>query len=234
MQLSERLLALSQMVNQDFILADVGCDHGYIPIYLIKHHRIPRAIAMDIGSGPLKRAMENIRAYGLEGYIETRLSDGVEALNPGEADCVLISGMGGPLMEKILTDGEEVLESVKELILQPQSDLARFRFFLEKKGYQILQENMIQEDGKFYPMMKVKRREADTGNLGYSLLEHRYGPLLLEQRHPVLRIYLEKELDTLNKIVDNLRVQPGESAQKRLMELEEERKLPKEALKIYG
>ncbi len=232
MQLSDRLRALSQMVSQDFVLADVGCDHGHIPIELVKSHRIPRAIAMDIGKGPLQRAAENIRAYGLEGYIETRLSDGVEALKPGEADCVLISGMGGPLMEKILTEGEEVLGSVKEIILQPQSDLPHFRVFLKEKGYSIVCENMIQEDGKFYPMMKVVPGRESLKE-GYSLLEYRYGPLLLKQRHPVLRVYLEKELDTLDKIMENLKEQPGESAQRRFKELSEERKLPKEALKLY-
>ena len=105
MQLSKRLQALADLVSQDHVLADVGCDHGYIPVFLIQNQRRPKAIAMDIGEGPLKRAQENIRSYGLEGYIETRLSDGLSKLQPGEADTILISGMGGPLMEKILTEG---------------------------------------------------------------------------------------------------------------------------------
>ena len=119
-QISRRLKAVAALVSPGLVLADVGCDHGYIPIYLIQKGQIPRAIAMDINQGPLLRDREHIREWGLDDYIETRLSDGVEALNPGEAQCLVIAGMGGPLMEKILTQGKHVVENMKELILQPQ------------------------------------------------------------------------------------------------------------------
>ena len=99
-QISRRLSAVAALVSPGLVLADVGCDHGYIPIYLIQKGQIPRAIAMDINQGPLLRAREHIREWGLEDYIETRLSDGVEALKPGEAQCLVIAGMGGPLMEE--------------------------------------------------------------------------------------------------------------------------------------
>ncbi|MDO5392276.1 MAG: class I SAM-dependent methyltransferase [Eubacteriales bacterium] len=229
MQLSKRLQALANLVSQDHVLADVGCDHGYIPIFLIQNHRIPKAIAMDIGEGPLQRAQENIRSYGLEGYIETRLSDGLAKLNPGEADTILISGMGGPLMEKIITEGKSVAEQADEMILQPQSDIPRFRKFLTEMGYVIMQENMIEEDGKYYPMMKAVRGNAQP----CSELEYRYGPVLLRQCHPVLKQYLERERDNLQLIVDNLRKQSGESVQKRLLELEQEQQISREALDSY-
>ena len=229
MQLSKRLQALADLVSQDHVLADVGCDHGYIPVFLIQNQRIPKAIAMDIGEGPLKRAQENIRSYGLEGYIETRLSDGLSKLQPGEADTILISGMGGPLMEKILTEGEEAARCADELILQPQSDIPHFRKFLTAMGYAIVQENMIEEDGKYYPMMKAVHRNAQP----YSELEYRYGPILLGQRHPVLKQYLERERDNLHMIVENLRKQLGESAKKRLLELEREQQISREAFDYY-
>lgn len=229
MQLSKRLQALADLVSQDHVLADVGCDHGYIPIFLIQNHRIPKAIAMDIGEGPLQRAQENIRSYGLAGYIETRLSNGLAKLNPGEADTILISGMGGPLMEKILTEGKTVMNQADELILQPQSDIPHFRKFLTAMGYGIVQENMIEEDGKYYPMMKAVRGSAKP----YSELEYRYGPVLLRQCHPVLKQYLERERDNLQQIVENLRKQPGESAKKRLLKLEKEQQISREALDSY-
>ena len=229
MQLSKRLQALADLVSQDHVLADVGCDHGYIPIFLIQNHRIPKAIAMDIGEGPLQRAQENIRSYGLEGYIETRLSDGLAKLNPGEADTILISGMGGPLMEKIITEGKNIVCQADELILQPQSDIPHFRKFLTAMGYVIVQENMIEEDGKYYPMMKAVRGSTEV----YTELEYRYGPVLLRQCHPVLKQYLERERENLQLIVDNLRKQPGESAKKRLLELQKEQKISREALDSY-
>lgn len=126
MQISKRLEAVASFVEQGSVIADVGCDHGYIPIYLYQKGMIPKAIAMDVNKGPLERAEIHIREYGLGEYITTRLSDGVRALKPNEADAVVIAGMGGALMEKIIEEGEETLKSVSYLILQPQSELAHF------------------------------------------------------------------------------------------------------------
>ena len=106
---------------------------------------------MDVNEGPLLRAKAHIREWGLENYIETRLSDGVQALKRGEVQSVVIAGMGGPLMEKILLEGREVLLEISELILQPQSEIAHFRKFLAQQGYRIVQEDMIEEEGKYYP-----------------------------------------------------------------------------------
>ena len=101
------------------------------------------------------QAQEHIRQYGLEEYIQTRLSDGLEGLKAGEGDTLVIAGMGGPLMERILTDGRSVRNSFSELILQPQSDIPHFRRFIQSEGWEITEEKMVEEDGKFYPMMRV-------------------------------------------------------------------------------
>ena len=130
MQLSLRLSAVAGLVTRGNRLVDVGCDHGYLPVYLYQNQIIPKAIAMDVRKGPLSRAQEHIAQYGLGEYIETRLSDGLAALKEGEGDTLVIAGMGGPLMERILTDGEKVRESFLEMILQPQSDIPHFRRFL--------------------------------------------------------------------------------------------------------
>ena len=155
MQLSLRLSAIADMVTEGNRLVDVGCDHGYLPVYLIQEKKIPSAIAMDVRKGPLSRAQEHIRQYGLEEYIQTRLSDGLAALKAGEGDTLVIAGMGGPLMERILTDGKSVRDSFSELILQPQSDIPHFRRFIQSEGWDIVEEKMVEEDGKFYPMMRV-------------------------------------------------------------------------------
>ena len=101
MQLSLRLSAIAGLVTRGNRLVDVGCDHGYLPVALYLDGKIPKAIAMDVRKGPLSRAQEHISQYGLNTYIETRLSDGLEALKPGEGDTLVIAGMGGPL------DGED-------------------------------------------------------------------------------------------------------------------------------
>lgn len=232
MQLSLRLSAIAEMVTEGNRLVDVGCDHGYLPVYLVLQHKIPGAIAMDVRKGPLSRAQEHLEAYGLGEYIETRLSDGLHALNPGEGDTLVIAGMGGPLMEKILTEGERVLDSFQELILQPQSDIPHFRHFLLEKGWDIVKENIILEDGKFYPMLKAVRAQED-GVKEYSRAEEWFGKLLLEQQHPVLLQYLKRELRIRTEILEKLKKAPAASAQERRKEIEEETQLILAALKQY-
>lgn len=217
MQLSERLLAVAGLVTPGLRLADVGTDHGYIPLWLIARGVIPSAIAMDINRGPLERAKENIRAHGLEGKIETRLSDGVSALLPGEAESVVIAGMGGGLVMKILEEGAETLRAVSELVLQPQSDIDKVRSFLQEKGYRITAERMILEEGKFYPMMHVVSGATEK----LSDIELLYGPCLLREKDACLRLYLEKERNTLENIKSRLLRSGTIKAEERLREIEE-------------
>lgn len=231
MQLSKRLSAVASMVTEGNRLVDVGCDHGYLPLYLYLNKKIPSAIAMDVRPGPLSRAREHIAEYGLEKYIETRLSDGLLALSPGEGDTLTIAGMGGPLMERILTAKEEVRESFRELILQPQSDIPHFRRFLGGIGWEIVEEEIVLEDGKFYPMMKAVRGEARTvpGDMPYTP-EEAFGGLLLKKRHPVLKLYLERELRIRNEILEKLKEAAADDRRK---EVEEERRLVLTALEQY-
>jgi len=230
MQLSLRLSAIAEMVTEGNRLVDVGCDHGYLPVNLIQKQKIPSAIAADVGKGPLSRAQEHIEQYGLGKYIETRLSDGLREIREGEGDTLVIAGMGGPLMERILTDGKEVLRSFKELILQPQSDIGHVRRFLFANGYQIMEENSVLEDGKFYFIMKAA---AGIKVTVWKDEELEFGKLLLEKKHPVLRQYLERELRIRDQILERLRDESGEAAVRRKEEVMEERRLILAALERY-
>lgn len=160
MELSRRLQAVAAMVTAGYTLADIGTDHAYIPIYLVEHQIVPRAMAMDINEGPLDRARAHVEEHGLTGQIALRLSDGMKELRPGEAQSAVIAGMGGTLMIRILQDSKEMVESLRECILQPQSEIAKVRAFLLQEGFLFIQEDMVEEDGKFYPMMKVVPRTA--------------------------------------------------------------------------
>lgn len=231
MQLSLRLSAIAEMVTEGNRLVDVGCDHGYLPVYLVLNKKIPGAIAMDVRKGPLSRAQENIAQYGLEKYIETRLSDGLAALKPGEGDTLVIAGMGGPLMERILKDGEPQWESFSELVLQPQSDIPRFRRFIRRQGWEIVEEDIVLEDGKFYPMMRAVRQEGRLES--FTAEEDTFGKLLLEKCHPVLEKYLVREKRIRQELLDRLSAAPGEGAEKRKREIEEEMQLILTALKRY-
>lgn len=232
-RISKRLMTAASLVTEGYTLADVGTDHGYIPIYLLEQKKIPSAIAMDINSGPLKRAEEHIRLYGMEAYIQTRLSDGVEALKPGETDAILIAGMGGGLVMHILKEGERVCQAAKELILQPQSELERVRYFLREEGYEIFAEEMVLEEDKFYPMMKVRYTGDQSFGRDLDLMKlfNLYGEFLLKNQHPVLKIYLEKEKTLFTKIRSNLEKQPvSENIHRRMEEVNESLRYNKMAM----
>ena len=227
------------MVTPGSILADIGTDHGYVPISLVQRKKIKKAIAMDVNKGPLKRAEEHIREAQLEEYIETRLSDGVKKLEVGEVNSILIAGMGGDLVIRIIKNGMEVCRSVDELILQPQSELGKVRKFLRENNFEIIDEDMVIEEGKYYPMMKVI--PVDEIALWEILPKEvipacdMYGPYLLKNGNPSLRKYLVKQHKQLTKILKELEKQPESKAiSKRIKEVQKEITLNESAYTILG
>lgn len=199
MELSKRLRAIADMVTKGSRVADVGCDHGFVSIYLVQRNISPRVYAMDVRQGPLLRAKEHIEEYGLSEYIETRLSDGVKALLPNEADTLICAGMGGRLMVKILSEGYDKVIRMRELILQPQSELSFFRRYLRTHGLRIVKEDMIKEEGKFYTVMKVTPEKGDSctqeemqaeQNVVAQRRQDCFGPCLLKEKNAVLLEYL--------------------------------------------
>ena len=238
-KLSKRMKAVSSMVTPGSVLADIGTDHGYVPISLVQRKKIKKAIAMDVNKGPLQRAKEHIQEFQLEDYIETRLSDGVKKLEVGEVDSILIAGMGGELVIRIMTEGMEVCRSAKELVLQPQSELGKVRKFLREKNFEIIDEDMVIEDGKYYPMMKIV--PVDEIALWEILPEEvisacdEYGPFLLKNGNPSLRKYLVKQHKQLTKILKELEKQPESRAiLKRKAEVQKEIFLNESAYTILG
>ena len=154
MQLSQRLLAVADLASAGYCLADVGTDHGYIPIYLMEKGNYERAIAMDVRKGPLLRAEENRKSHGFEDRMDLRLSDGVAALREGEADTVVIAGMGGGLVIHILTEGAKVLKSVEMRVkhgkMTPLTEIEqKYGPVLLAKKDPVLKEFLEREERKF-------------------------------------------------------------------------------------
>lgn len=220
MKLSDRLSVVADLVSKNNVLCDVGCDHGYIPIYLIKNGIIPSAIAMDINAGPLERAKAHILEEHLEDKIELRLSNGLEKLAMNEADTVLIAGMGGELIINILEAGKDVLDSVDEVILSPHSEWYSVREYLIHSGFLIVREEMIKDAGKYYVVMKVVRT-ADAGD-EYSKIELSYGRHLLQSKNEILKEYLLNQIDKLDNISFNLSEKKSEVAFERKSEIDKE------------
>ena len=216
---------MASMVTTGGILADIGTDHAYVPIALVQRQKIKGAIAMDINEGPLARAQEHIRAARLEEYIQTRLSDGAEALLPNEADSILIAGMGGELILHILTEGESVCSTAKELILQPQSEIHKVREYLRQHQYKIEDEDMVCEEGKYYPMMSVTKKETamplDNPYRNAKDIDFLYGAYLLKEGHPVLQDYLKREAQIYRELLEKLSaISDRPEIQKRIHEVE--------------
>lgn len=155
-QLSARLTAIANMVSRGKSVCDVGCDHGFVSIYLVQKGIAPFVLAMDVGKGPLAQAQKHVEEAGLTGRITTRLSDGLAAYRENEAECLVIAGMGGPLMSRILSDAKA--GTFTELVLAPQSEIPQFRRFLDEHGFGIVDEELVFEDGKYYPVMKAVPR----------------------------------------------------------------------------
>lgn len=155
MLLSDRMRAVAGLVQPCRSIADIGCDHGYVSMELVRSNICRHVIAMDINRGPLARARNNIVEYDMQDYIETRLSDGTQALAKGEAEGMICAGMGGKLMISILEQGKDLVRDMNQVILQPQSEIDEVRGYLRERGFTIDKEDMVQEDGKYYPMMRA-------------------------------------------------------------------------------
>lgn len=225
MEISKRLQAVAAFVSYPAV-ADIGTDHGYVPIYLHKTGKISRAIACDVRRGPLQRAQENIRQYSCEDSVETRLGSGLEPLQPGEVETAVIAGMGGMLTVRLLQDSPEVVASLRELILAPQQDVPAVRRYLHGIGFAIREEQLIREDGKYYNIMQcVPERECYEREMDYL-----YGKRLLEKKHPLLLEWLGREDDKLRLLEERLMQTATAGAQERLRQMKEERALIREAL----
>lgn len=244
MELSNRLQAVADLLDCHEAIADIGCDHGFVSIYLIESKKASRVLAMDVNKGPLERAKEHVEEKRLSTYIETRLSDGAKAIkfleskdgtSKLEVQAALVAGMGGRLMIRIVQDSIDKFTSMDEFILQPQSEIPKVRQFIREIGYHIEKENMILEDGKYYPMMKVvKGKGTDINNDDvpqlvaeklvketFSLqdLYDEYGEHLLKDKNKTLLQFLkyEKELyqDILKKLMQTDTCK-GEARQKEI------------------
>ena len=167
MGISNRLKTIAEAVTPGLRAADIGTDHGYVPICLLRNGISPYVIAADLSEGSLEKARENLkRAKYLEetapdgkAKAECRLSDGLKEFCPGEVDAIILSGMGGILMDRILRDGIEVVRAAKELILSPHRDTQLLREFASEFGFSVIRDEEFTDKKKTYPLLKIRIRE---------------------------------------------------------------------------
>ncbi|MCH5252518.1 MAG: SAM-dependent methyltransferase [Lachnospiraceae bacterium] len=216
MELSKRLQMNADLVPEHSAVCDIGCDHGYVSIYLAERKKCSRIIAMDVNPGPLQIAKNNIEQAGLSEEIDCRLSDGMEKLLPGEADTLLIAGMGGMLISRILKEHKQVLQKIHTLILQPQSDLSEVRKTIHLLGFWVEEERICLDGGKYYFALRAKRGEEITA---YTETEYEYGRILAEKGDSLYGKYLLFQKEKNERIREKL-IQTGtETAKERVREL---------------
>lgn len=154
MSVDNRLRKIAGMVREGATVADIGTDHAYLPVFLVKQGIISKAFACDVVDGPLENARINIEKSGVTG-ITVRKGDGLNAVNPSEADTFIIAGMGGDLIARILSDAPWIKDEKYELILQPMTAVEDLREYLLKNGFEITLEQAVKSQGRIYTVMKV-------------------------------------------------------------------------------
>lgn len=216
MELSKRLNFIVEKVEKVIALADVGTDHGYIPLYALKNNICSEAIASDINKEPLDKARLNAILEGVGDELEFRLGNGLSVLKKNEVQAVIIAGMGGNLIRDILEADTNIVNELEYLILQPAQNPEVLREYLYTNDYEIIDEDLCLDDGKYYELFKVRRKIGE--NTVLDSIYYEISPKLLMEKHPLMKEYINSKLDKYNKIL-SLITDETESATLRKEEL---------------
>ena len=201
MELSKRLMKIASYVNYCEAIADIGTDHGYIPIYLVKNNKCNSAIASDINKGPIEKASTNIRFEGLSEKIKCLLGGGLKPLKVGEVNGVIIAGMGGNLIRDIILEDIEKVKLYDFLILQPAQNPEVLREFLYNNNFEILNEDLILDDGKFYELFKVKYNENAKKINIKDEISYEISSILLESNNSLVNDYIKSKIKKYENII---------------------------------
>lgn len=192
-KLSKRLLTIANLIDDNSKVADIGCDHGLVSIYLAMNKQNISIIASDINQNALDNAIKNINKYHLEDKIKVCLSNGLDNIND-EIDTIIISGMGGHTIVDILTNNQEKLNTINNIIIQSNNDIEYVRRKIVKLGYYISKEKLILDKNIYYTVILFTK-----GKKKYTNKEYYFGPILLKENS---KIFIEKNNKEYTKLVN--------------------------------
>lgn len=199
--ISDRLLCCAEQVEQNARVADIGCDHGYLGIWLIKNGIADYVIASDLREQPLQKAVENSKLYETAGCMEFHVADGLAAVDPHKVDTVICAGMGGDCIAHILEESPWVKDPRYTLILQPQTSGNDLRRYLGEQGYFIEAERLVQDGGFLYFTIKARYGEGRPLTPGEQYLSKQ----LLSCGSELLPAYFDRVIHALTKTVEGIR-----------------------------
>lgn len=216
--LPKRLAAVAALIPSGKVVADIGTDHGFLPVFLVKKGIAPRVIASDIHRGPFQKALNYVHFEGLEENIEIRLGNGLDILSPGEAQVVVIAGLGGHTLVDILAAGSEVLQTVETLVLNPATHQNIVRQWLVTNGWCLMDEDLVEDQGRLYQIiLTCQGQQPEAKN--WTELQYDIGPIIVRKRHPLLKEYLERKLKKYEKAAGHIESSHSIQGRSRLEEL---------------
>ncbi|TDL82269.1 tRNA (adenine(22)-N(1))-methyltransferase [Peribacillus frigoritolerans] len=217
--LSNRLKTVADYIPKNAVLADIGSDHAYLPCYALLNGLAASAVAGEVVQGPFQSAKKQVQKSGLEDVISVRLGSGLDVIDPNEVTCITIAGMGGALIEKILEAGKEKLAGVERLILQPNIHAHHVRKWLLGNGWELINEEILEEDGKIYEILIAEKGEAKAPYQHTALQKGLLvGPFLMEEKtEPFLKKWAQ-EIEHNRRIltsIESAALSPGNEAKKK-------------------
>ena len=224
--LSERLKAIASFIPKNSIVADIGTDHGYLPVYLIEKGISKKVIATDISINSLEKISQLVKTKGLEERIDIRQGNGLGVLKAFEVDTLVIAGMGGLLIKDILDNNKDIANSVVNFILQPNVASKELREYLYANSFEIVDEKLVKESGKFYEIIYAKKGKAYIKEDLYLEI----GEKLFLNRDPLLKEYIQHKVSVAESIIAELKAVNSEKGRERYEELMEKVKAYKEVL----
>jgi tRNA (adenine22-N1)-methyltransferase len=226
MELGIRLEKIASLVQNCDKLADIGTDHAYVPIYLIKKGVCNSAVASDINKGPVEKAFKNVALENLQDKIECRLGGGFSTIQPGEVQWAVIAGMGGNLIRDIIEEGFEVFKTLESCILQPVQNPEILREYIYNQGYEVIDEELCMEENKFYEIIKISYNNKP---MVLDPIYYEISKRLIDKKHPLVKQYISYKLEKYYKVYNNL-TEVSENAILRRNEIEIKIKKLKELL----
>lgn len=224
MKITKRLERVASHISKGSIVLDIGTDHGYIPVFLVKKGVSPSAIAADVNKKPLDKAKELIAENKMNDKVETRLGSGFEIIKDGEVDEVIIAGMGGVLISDLITAAGEIPKKLKKLVLQPMQAQKELRKYLLKNGYEIIEEELVKEDGRIFEIIVVEYKGQDFSD-GMEEIDFEISKKHRNQNNPLFIEFLERKIHEEESILEKIKG-------KETKEVNEKREICKKRLEV--